>query len=186
MRNFNNGVFNTNMITLPSNVKSFEIIILNPGSDYDFVIETKSTVNILTLEDAFTLTNSNGQDCQTFDNFNMSYVNNLDGFCGSVKGKLRRLPSDITDPADPLNELGFVFSNQSDLSPWAEHCLGPDQDIIIEPRPNEPVPWGCQTFVMELIIEPCWVRPVECEDLIISEEIEICCTCDARQQLPAH
>jgi hypothetical protein len=182
-----NNVYNTQRINLPPNVTSFQVIILNPGGNSsDYTVEKTVTINIVEQEDAFTFTNSNGSSCQTFDNFNVSYSADLDGFCGNVKGKLRRLPGDITDPNDPLNELNFIFGEQKDLGPWAEHCPDPDQAIIIEPRPNDPVPVGCQTFVMDLIIEPCILKPAECEDLVISEEIEICCICDARQQLPAH
>jgi hypothetical protein len=182
-----NNVYNTQKINLPPNVTSFQVVILTPGGNSsDYTVDKTATINIVEQEDAFTFTNSNGRSCQTFDNFNMSYSEDLDGFCGVVKGNLRRLPADITDPNDPLNELNFVFGSQTDLSPWAEHCPGPDQVMIFEPRPNEPVPEGCQTFVVDLIIEPCSGSPAECEDLIISEEIEICCNCDARQPLPAH
>jgi len=186
MRNSSNGAFNRNVVTLPSNVKSFEIIILNPDSDHEFSTVTKSTINLLKPEDAFSFSSSNERDCQTFDNFNMSYVNNLDGFCGSIKGKLRRLPSDITDPADPYNEIPFSFGSQKDLGPWAEHCPGPDWVIIIDPIPQDPVPWGCQTFIVDLVIEPCIQSPSWCEDLIISQEIEICCSCDVRTAPPAN
>ena len=82
-------------------------------------------------------------------------------------------------------ELGRTDRVQNLPEEWDDDCPGYDVVPLFEPRPNTPVPWGCEVFNLNLSVTPCVfignIGNEDCERVEITKEIEICCSCDARQ-----
>jgi hypothetical protein len=192
--NINNseGIINSNIIVLPPGVTNLKISRANYllGQDgLKFYASTIADITFINQSEALNFGTghwTNEDECVTYDNFRYFSSNDLDGFCGKTSYTLRKREDNITDPSDPQNNilLGIRTDRSHDLpESWDEDCFDPNKAPYSSPRPSEPVPWDCETFCMDLVIEPCRFRPgyEHCENIEITKEISICCTCDARQ-----
>jgi hypothetical protein len=182
-----NSIFNQNRIFLPANVDVLIIRELTMGSNGEYFTYSGESMelNFMEMDDAFTFGQISTRDdnCVTFDNFSYALDIDLYGFCGNINLILK-------NPADNSEiNLGSSTSGTPTLpDTWNDHCPGPEQVIFVQPRPNVPVPWGCKDFFLDLVVTPCENLPgyEHCENIEISKEIEICCSCDIRQPLDAH
>jgi hypothetical protein len=148
-----------------------------------YVSSNKTEINFTSAQNAFNVSNTSGNSCQTFDDFNASVANILDGFCGNITSKITDHPFNVAYPPTGL-EISYSLGDDANLSAFENHC---DQcNNVSAPPPSQmpnPVTCGCVLFNMELTIEPC-PEYYQCPSLILDYDIQICCRCDVRSQDP--
>lgn len=185
---------NSNVVTWSGEIGRVEISSLHWTGDGGNKTLDKSTkklkLNLVSIEDAFTL-KSNNDDCFTFDNFNMSYLHNLDGFCGTLSNPLLKIApppptgsgwnSEFSQQL-PLNTIQKI--NQPEWDGGISWCDDQCTDIIAPHYVVDPVACGCVDFNVKLQMRPCPHADYNCPDIEIELPIVICCDCDVRETGP--
>ncbi|MFT5480730.1 MAG: hypothetical protein ACI9NN_001698, partial [Bacteroidia bacterium] len=152
---------NSNLITWPDEIGTVEISTLHwTGEEGNRTLDEstkKLTLNLISPEDAFTL-ESNNDDCFTFDNFNMIYLDNLDGFCGRLTDPLLSLapPPPVGSGWNSNFSQQLVFNTTMDIDQpaWNDEISWCDEkctDVFAPSYTTDPVPCGCVDFTVKLI-----------------------------------
>jgi hypothetical protein len=163
-------------------VKTIELKIWGfPENGEEHLLEHKVTMDVLSIEEAFSFTNPLNESCFTFENFHVNLSSVLDGFCGDAIGYLWQVPP-LANPNNQIDPIKLEFKEPISLSTldgYCESCINATASSSLP----EPVPCGCSNFSIDINIKPCQStepRPIECPDLNFSLPIDICCDCDVR------
>jgi hypothetical protein len=147
-----------------------------------FKIVSTSTLNLLEDHQLLTLGRPDSSKCQTYKNFHLNYINNLDGFCGFVKPKIKTHPSNLAPEREELSQ-SFEFGVQTMLHTLDKDCNVAEhkQDTTMSYSSE---PSGCQIYKLEIRIEPCNTQsPWDCPDYVYELDIEICCRCRPDEEM---
>ncbi|MFT5157073.1 MAG: hypothetical protein ACI9NN_001093 [Bacteroidia bacterium] len=179
-------VFNSNVFDLGDDLEYPYIIFtpyhitpnpntLDPGNN-------TLTAHIKPPSELITFKPGDDEECYNFNNMNVWKIHDIEGFCGFINGGIS-IAQPVPAGFDPSFSTTFDFNNSFSLEEPLTHC----DDCIIATAPAsnpDPVPCGCVKYTLEIRIEPCTEAPPGCEALEFTEEIQVCCRCDVREEFP--
>jgi hypothetical protein len=183
-------VVNRNSMIFPDDVATVEISTFHWTGDQGNQTLDESTrklrFNLISLEDAFTLESQDGS-CFTFDNFNVSISNMLDGFCGTLINPILSIAppppigsgwsSTFTKSIPFHTPLAIDLPTNSNGLTWCEEkCT----DVTAPAHSTYPVPCGCVDFFVDLKLAPCPTSDADCPIIDLRIPISVCCDCDVR------
>jgi hypothetical protein len=96
-----------------------------PENGEEHLLEHKVTMDVLSIEEAFSFTNPLNESCFTFDNFHVNLDDMLDGFCGIATGYLWQVPP-LANPNNQIDPIQLDFKYQTSLSTidgYCENCI---------------------------------------------------------------
>jgi hypothetical protein len=183
-------IINTNSFTF-GNVTSAKLTLYS-SLDINYLIREIDLNFFNSLDEAFTFEPEDGS-CFKYDPFSLRASTLLDGLCGTSDLKLEPVPSNPLLPQlAPSYDLDFPWdfgffktipvSKSFNVGDHCDYCL----TIAVPHSSPSPVTCGCTSFNLTFTLQPCNGATSECPPLEMSEEIEVCCSCDIRGTPPAH
>ena len=183
-----NQIFNQEEFSFDTDVKS---VLITPyhwtGSAPNQTLDPtnySATLNIKTGAEAFGFEPTNST-CYTFDNFATTYSNILDGFCGEVSGEVSIVPP-VPPGWSSVFSQTFNIEGNTDISTPVDYCITTCGNATAHYYEPDPVPCGCIDFNLDITILPCDAMSEVCPNYNFSIAIEICCTCDVRENPPGN
>ena len=192
----NKFIFNQNMFEFNANVKSVVITGFHwTGEPGEEVLEANNyniKMNFLSVDEAFDFHSNNGE-CLTFDNFNLGYTTNLDGFCNNIydpilsvigpPSALMHFNSNVSIPVDFNQNKILSLPSGQDFNGW---CTETCTNVSAPHTAPEPVGCGCINFKVKFTLKPCPHANADCPEINMEKTISICCFCDVRTIGPSN
>lgn len=181
-------IFNQELFSFDSDVKS---VLITPyhwtGTAPNETLDPSNytaTFNLKTGAEAFSF-EPTGNSCYTFDNFATSYSNILDGFCGTLSAQVSIVPP-VPAGWSPVFSQTIDLNGTTDITTPTNYCLDECGNMTAPYYLPDPVPCECIDFKLDITVSPCTDMQSDCPDLDFSIDIEICCSCDVRENPPAN